>query len=111
MEEEQERALLCLRCEDMPEPNTDGTLKNKCSECGAAIWVSAAGQKLMADGVKPICNRCAEPVVNDGETKMEVPAEVLKEMFQQVVVDAGRHGAKPKDIFRMVKEIYELPRK
>jgi len=115
MDEEKERLLMCLRIEDMPEPNTDGTRRGGCDFCQEPVWVSAAGQKMMIEGgIKIICNRCAEKELKDdgdGPPEMQIPPSVIQEALDQIILDARREGARPKQVFDFVKRLCELPRK
>jgi thioredoxin 1 len=109
MAEEEKNVLMCLRAEDMPEPNTDASVKTLCHQCKAQVWISGAGQAMVdRDEVNVVCTRCVEKItaeMPEGEKlDMVVPKEVVQESLEQLLLDAERNGGgSPKRIFDFVR--------
>lgn len=116
MADEEKNVLMCLRVEDMPEPNTDASVKTLCHQCKAQVWISGAGQAMVnRDEVNVVCLRCVQNMTDqmpEGEKlDMVVPQEVVQESLEQLLLDAEREGGgSPKRIYDFVRGMCELGR-
>lgn len=114
MAEEEKNALMCLRVEDMPEPNTDASVKTLCDQCKSQVWISGAGQLMVQrEEVTVVCTRCVENMtaqMPEGEKlDMAVPKEVFQETIDQLLINAEREGGgSPKRIFDFIRAMCEL---
>lgn len=90
MNEPEVNMLVCSCTEKSPHP-VYGSVRARCDECGASVWVSLSGQKALGsdETLTPFCVECAKEKVADAGDRVKaeiVPGAIdeLKRHFLKV---------------------------
>ncbi len=57
-----------------------------CQECGATVWVSLTGQKVLKEEPERVivCMDCARPILKQHPEKGEIRADMIKELLDNL---------------------------
>ena len=96
---EEQARIMCINVEDagLHYEGIDGSVKGRCATCKQQVWISPSGVKIIADkGAEVICSRCfvpyAEKASKDEPLEIAINPSQLRELFEQIRIDAERGG-------------------
>lgn len=51
--------IFCLRMDQIGDDPTAGSMRGRCSRCGADVLVAPSSQLMLTEGAQPVCLSCA----------------------------------------------------